>query len=335
MSDWNDEFDAFDIDLSGTARQASEAAAPEGAETSATESDGAATDALPSDSPAAPADTDGPQGDGLTEEDEDAREALAEEEALARQKEREQQRAARREERQKGRMVMPRTAPQSTTADELQQTVDELGQCALSIKAMVIQLRKQLANTESHRPKGVKSAIRRMEAATEVLLATRSIVSTVAQTSYPAAIDALKSSRLLKDISRAQQSIKRWEPKMAACIGGLKQATEASGDNASDIAREMKQQAMKLERQMQDLACSLHQATDAYPDEHGRLALFEIIAQEGNEEAMLYIDNTMQIAGQVVVHVADAPAMIAALSTNDQQTIDDIIRRAVDSFPSH
>ncbi len=336
MSDWNDEFDAFDIDLSAKTKLADEEVHHKGANVSGADSESTTTDAAHSSTLASLADVDVPQlnTNEKEDEDEDAREAKAEEDTRIRQEEREQQRAARRKERQEKHQQLPKPAPQPPTEDELKQVADELGQRTLALKAMVIQLKKQLANACNHRTKGIKSAIHRLENSSEVLLATQSIVSTVAQTGYPAAFDALESSRLLKDISQTKRAMERIEPKIAASIGELKQALEAGDDNASGIARELKQIAMKLERNMQDLATTLHQATNNYPDRYGQLELFTLVAKQGDEEVMKHIDRAMQIAGQVVVHVADAPSMIEALNTNDEQAIDSIMRRAIDSFPN-
>ena len=349
MSDWNDEFDAFDFDLSGKTKPGSEAAATaESAAPSAADASGmdAPADAPSAGEAATAHDEAVPEADAQRAEadaEEEAREEEAHQEALSRQEEREQQQSARRKERQQQRadeqaeeqaLEQPEAPPSPLSAADLQQVADKQGEQAQAVSALASQLKELLASAGKRRPKGVKSAIRRMEAGADVLLAVQTVVSTVAQTGYPAAYDSLESGKLLKAITQAERALKRVEPKIAKSIDALKQAVEAGDDDTLLLARELKQQAMRLEGDMRTLATALHQATNGYPDEYGQLELFSIIARRGDDEAMQLVDRAMQMAGKVVVHVADAPAMIAALREKDEQAIDAIMRHAIDSFPN-
>ena len=217
-------------------------------------------------------------------------------------------------------------------AMELIETAQQLKLQAEDTEAMMKQISMAQESSGMH-VKGMKSTLRRLDDNAQVLLAAQAIVDTLSKTGNKEAFETLKTSRFISVFKNTKKSREFKEQKVKSIISDLTKAFEKGDkDETASMARLLKQHAMRMEDDTHDLAAALFEATSIYPDQDGQLALFSMIADEGDTEKMTRIDHAMRLSGQVVVPVGDAKAMLKARAEGDQQTIDDILDRVITSL---
>jgi hypothetical protein len=179
-------------------------------------------------------------------------------------------------------------------------------------------------------PKGVKGALRRMDDFIKVAKGAQVVVEMEANTGRPEVYETLKSSRFLSIFKSVKMTRERKEPKVLATITELTTALEEGDkEEATAIARQLKQHAMRIQDDAQSLAEALFEATSNYPDENGQLGFFCQIAESGDTKGIENFDHAMRLTGKVVVPVGEARTMLEARANGDQQTVEDILDRVI------
>ena len=321
-NNWDDEFASFDIDLISSPTPAAE-------ESVADDSPVDILEVAPTE-PIAPADPIQP-----IDSTEDADDDMGMEASIKEAEEKLRQIEKQRKEKRKPNPYKadePTTKDPQDSAKELLEIANQLVQQADAAQAMMAQIEQMVESSATH-VKGVKSALRRMEDYVQVMLAAKTVVETLASTARPEVFDTLEASRFRSIFKKVKRNNERKAPKTKAIIGDMQMALgKGDKDEANAVARLLKQQAMSMQDDARDLAAALCETTSNYPDPDGQLALFSMIADQGDVDSMAHIDHAMRLTGQVVVPVGEAKAMLEARANGDQQTIDDILDRLITSL---
>ena len=317
-NNWDDEFASFDLDLIKAPTPAADDSAAGDAPVVA--------DAEPI-VPAAPI----PSEDSTEEEEDD----MGMDASIKEAEEKLRQSEERRKEHKKPNPYKtdePKPQDPMDAAKELMETANQLAQQAEAAQAMMEQIGQVVESSGTH-VKGVKSALRRMDDYVQVMLAAKAVVETLVTTERPEAFETLDASRFSSIFKKVKRSNERKTPKMKAAIGDMQSALgQGDKEEAAAVARLLKQHAMSMQDDARDLAAALCETTSNYPDPDGQLALFSLIADQGDADSMAHIDHAMRLTGQVVVPVGEAKAMLEARANGDQQTIDNILDRLITSL---
>ena len=321
-NNWDDEFASFDLDLIKAPKPA--------ADDSAAVDSPVAIPEIADAEPIAPADLIPSVNSAEEEEDDMGMDAsIKEAEEKLRQIEERQK-----EHKKPNPYKADEPKPQDPMdlAKELTETANQLAQQADAVQAMMEQIGQMVESSGMH-VKGVKSALRRMDDYVQVMLAAKTVVETLVTTERPEAFDTLDASRFHSIFKKVKRSNERKAPKMKDAIGDMQTALgEGDKEEAAAVARLLRQEAMSMQDDARDLAAALCEATSNYPDPDGQLALFSLIADQGDADSMAHIDHAMRLSGQVVVPVGKARTMLEARANGDQPTIDDILDRLITSL---
>lgn len=247
-------------------------------------------------------------------------------------KEREAQRQKRQEKRQERSGAPKPKLDLPLSPQELQMAADDIDKHTKSLQKLVQPLNDAIAGSSRKLPKGIRSAARRIEEYTEAYRIARTLFIYIAATDSDTVLGAVKEAKLLNAVKTAERNGGRTEKTLKATIKDLLQAIDDGNDEDAAIARQLKQQAMRLDTPAEKLTDALCDFILNYPDENGELAFFSIIAENADDEDMQRIDTMMRSKDKAVVAVADAPAMIEAMKTGDDKTIQDILGRMIDNM---
>ncbi len=216
-----------------------------------------------------------------------------------------------------------------------QVTADEVAKAMETITAMAElgeKVRKRLRKTTKERkPRGIRVTLKRLKDLCCVLQATKAVVD-LFSVSGQEARNALDACGLLTEAKMGMMSLETQLEKMKKATKAMKTAMEGGDNDEADVqARDIHRAAMNLDIRISNMASSVREASHAYPNEHGQLTLFSHLMKLEDEEGIARINRTIKWGGKVEVAVEDADAMIAAVEANDQQAINDIMQRALES----
>lgn len=179
-------------------------------------------------------------------------------------------------------------------------------------------------------PKGIRISIYRLDEVKNVFLALQTILTSVTTEEARDVLLALEENKIPSCCNRTASTFDRQNDRLPEMINDLKEAIDTGNPDARTMAREMKQKVLSIHSDTVTLAETMVQFVQAYPDKHGELALFSRIATTGDEEKMEQIDRAIMMTDQLIVQVADAPAMIKALEENNSEAMTDILSRMID-----
>ena len=216
-----------------------------------------------------------------------------------------------------------------------QVTADDVAKAQETINAMVElgeKVRKRLRKaTKERKPRGIRITLKRLKDLCCVLQATKAVAD-LFSVSGQEARNALDECGLLTEAKMGMMSLETQLEKMKKATKAMKTAMEASDYDEADVqARDIHRAAMNLDIRTGNMAGCVREASHAYPGKHGQLTLFSHLMKLEDEESIARINRTIRWGGKVEVAVEDADAMIAAIEADDQQTIEDIMRRAIES----
>ena len=193
------------------------------------------------------------------------------------------------------------------------------------------QLAAIIDNGQKRKPKGLRISRRRLEECTDIFLATKTIMTVMAETERQEVFAAIEKRKFNTLANMAEMNLKGMKKKLEARLQEIQTALETDDSDASAMARELKQTVISLHNEARQLAGRLCETTFSFPSQHGQLDLFSLIEQQGNTDDMARIDRVMRMTGEVVISVADAQTMINAIENKDQRTADAITRRMIDA----
>ncbi|GEM_PF-4856422 len=213
--------------------------------------------------------------------------------------------------------------------------VVKIAESMATMVEITIDATRQLAaiidNGQKRKPKGLRISRRRLDECTDIFLATKTIMTVMAETERQEVFAAIEKSKLNTLANMAEMNLKGMKKKLEARLQEIQTAVETDDSDASAMARELKKQVISLHNEARQLAGRLCETTFAFPSQHGQLDLFSLIEQQGNTDDMARIDRVMRMTGEVVISVADAQTMINAIENKDQRTADAITRRMIDA----
>ena len=193
---------------------------------------------------------------------------------------------------------------------------------------------KQLEELRDHYlerlPKGIRISIYRLNEVKDVFVALQTILTTFTEEETSDVLLALEENKVPSCCNRTTNTLNRQNDRLPEMISDLKEAIEAEDPDARTKARELKQKVLSIHSDTVTLAETMTQFVQAYPHKHGELALFSSITAAGDEEKMEQIDRAIMMTDQLIVQVADAPAMIKALEERDSEAMTDILSRMID-----
>jgi hypothetical protein len=179
-------------------------------------------------------------------------------------------------------------------------------------------------------PKGIRISIYRLDEVKNVFLALRTILTTVTTEEARDVLLALEENKVPSCCNRTASTFDRQNDRLSEMINDIKEAIDTDNPDARTMAREIKQKVLSIHSDTVTLAETMVQFVQAYPGKHGELALFSRIATTGDQEKMEQIDRAIMMTDQLIVQVADAPAMIKALEERDSEAMTNILSRMID-----
>ena len=219
----------------------------------------------------------------------------------------------------------------SIKKEEIVELVEKLENLTDMVNVWVRQLEEIRNNAKEQLPKGIRISIHRLEEATNVFKAFKTIIETVMEEETSEILLALEDNKVPSCCNRMTDSFMRHNEMMEEIIDRLKEDIDTVDPGARTKARELKQKVLSIHSDTVTMAETLTQFILAYPDKHGELTLFSRIVAKEDAEKMDQIDHAIMVTDQFVVSVADAPAMIKALEEEDKETMNAILSRMIDN----
>ena len=213
-------------------------------------------------------------------------------------------------------------------ADEVDQTLatlDKMLESALKLQT------KMTKATKKRKPRGMRVTMIRVDNLCCVLQAN-SAVAGLFKISGQDALNTLGESGLLNEVKSDKTSLLKVMEKLLEQTKAMKAALKAKDyDEADTSARLIHRSAATLESKTESYANCLIKACRYYPGEHGQLTLFSRLCTLEQQESIDRINRTLHMNGHIEVAVEDADAMIAAVQANDDEAIDAILAKTIES----
>lgn len=208
---------------------------------------------------------------------------------------------------------------------------EQMAESMVGAMAIVCSWTEQLVslrdNAQQRLPKGIRISIHRLHEIADVYRATQMVVRTFAEEDKPEVYRLMEDKKLSAISKQVVRKIQEDNKKVTNEIEGLAKAIESTDHEARTIARELKQKVIKFHSDAEQLANVLYETTFAYPHPHGQLALFAKIAEKEGDATC--IDRAIKMAGQIVVQLADAAAMMKAIDEKDDKILEEILDRMI------
>ncbi len=199
------------------------------------------------------------------------------------------------------------------------------------VNSWIEQLTDIRDHSEKRLPKGIRVSIRRLNDMTDALQASKVILENIATKDDRLTRKIFEDKKIPYSIKMMTREIEQQNKRMAQSIQVLKTAIDTEDPEARTLAREMKSTVLASRSQAEMLANAVTQFILAYPAKHGEFALFSEIAATGDEKAMTQIDRMILLTENMVVTVADAPAMIKAIEKKDTDRMTEILDRMIEN----
>lgn len=182
-------------------------------------------------------------------------------------------------------------------------------------------------------PKGLRSAARIIGEITDVLLASKAIVSLFLELGVEPLYQFIEDCRLK---ATARSTVSTFISHVPAMQEGLNDVEQAMSEGYDRPSANLRMRIVKAQAEMtRSLAVQQAQALakviESFPLENGPLRLLCIIKEKGDKEVMGSIDRSMELADHVQVYVEYAPDMLAAVQKNDQKAVDAIVTKMLDN----
>lgn len=223
----------------------------------------------------------------------------------------------------------PKKEPSINNKD-IAELFEKMGKLTDMADGWIRQLEDLRDNYLERLPKGIRISIYRLDEVKNVFLALQTILTYVTTEEARDVLLALEENKVPSCCNRTASTFDRQNGRLPEMINDLKEAIDTDDPDARTKARELKQKVLSIHSDTVTLAEAMTQFVQAYPHKHGELALFCRIAAVGDEEKMEQIDHAILMTDQLIVQVADAPAMVKALEENDSEAMSDILSRMID-----
>ncbi len=227
------------------------------------------------------------------------------------------------------RPTAPKKEPSINNKD-IAELIEKVGKLTDMADAWIKQLEDLRDNYLERLPKGIRISIYRLKEVKNVFLALRTILTRITTEEASDVLLALEENKVLSCCNRTASTLQRQNDRLREIINDLKEAIETEDPDARTKARELKQKVLSIHSDTVTLAETMTQFVQVYPHKHGELALFSSIAATGDEVKMEQIDRAIMMTNQLIVQVADAPAMIKALEERDSEAMTVILSRMID-----
>ena len=223
----------------------------------------------------------------------------------------------------------PKKEPTINNKD-IAELIENVGNLTDMADGWIRQLEDLRDNYLERLPKGIRISIYRLDEVKNVFLALQTILTTVTTEEARDVLFALEENKVPSCCNRTASTFDRQNDRLSEMINDIKEAIDTDNPDARTMAREIKQKVLSIHSDTVTLAETMAQFVQAYPDKHGELALFSRIATTGDQEKMEQIDRAIMMTDQLIVQVADAPAMIKALEERDSEAMTNILSRMID-----
>lgn len=215
--------------------------------------------------------------------------------------------------------------------EEILELASKMDKATETVDSWIGQLTDICDHSEKRLPKGIRVSIRRLNDMADALQASKTIFEIIATKDDRRTRKIFEDNKIPYSVGMTIGDIERQDKKMGKSIQALKVAIDTEDPEARTLAREMKSTVLVNRSQAEMLANAVTQFVLAYPAKHGELALFSEIAATGDEKAMTQIDRMILLTENMVINVADAPAMIKAVEEKDTDRMTEILDRMIEN----
>ncbi len=228
----------------------------------------------------------------------------------------------------------PRHEAAPFTAEGMAKLVEKMEKGISAVIPLRDQTQRMIAEHDDIRlPKGLRTTAKMLSELTDVLIASKAVVSLFLELDVEPLYQSIEDCRLK---STANSTISTFTSHVPTMQEGLNDIEQAMAEGYDRPSANLRMRIVKAQAQMtQSLALQQAQALakviESFPLENGALRLLCLIKEKGEKAVMGSIDRTMELAEQVEVYVEYAPAMLAAVQKSDQKAVDAIVRKMLDN----
>ena len=215
--------------------------------------------------------------------------------------------------------------------EEIMELADSMSQLSDMVKGWTERLVDIRDNSQKRLPKGIRVSIRRLNDVVNVLQASKTIFSIVAEEEDKSIYKNFEECRIPYCCTNTKDNYQRKDRTMVESFEKIKEAIDTENPDARTLAREMKENVLVIRSQAKTLADAITDFFFSYPVKHEELAFFSKIAATGDEKAMAEIDQMIMFTDKIVIPVADAPAMIKAMDEKDSNKLTEIFDRMIEN----
>ncbi len=183
-------------------------------------------------------------------------------------------------------------------------------------------------------PKGLRTTAANLYDICDILVATKALIDIYLEMGVEPLYQSVDDSRLKTDTNSTVGTLLSHIPTMQEGLNDVETTmNEGSYDrpSANLRIRIVKGQTKVVKDNALQQAKALVQTTEAFPLEYGSLRLLCLFNEKGDNEMNMAIDSALRLGEAVQVPVADAPAMLHAVKTDNQEAVTAILRRMVDN----
>lgn len=178
-------------------------------------------------------------------------------------------------------------------------------------------------------PKGLRTTSSLLCDVVNVLIATKALIDLYLELGVEPLYQSVDDNRLKTTSANTIGTLMAHVPTIKEGLDDVENKMSEGYDrpSANLRIRIIKAQALTTQSLAIQQARALAQTIEAFPLENGALRVLCLLEEKDDQTMWKCMDKAMELAEHVQVPVADAPAMLEAVRSNDQKTVDAIIRK--------
>lgn len=228
----------------------------------------------------------------------------------------------------------PRIVHPPLNTDDMTLLSKKLGEAIDAITPLHDQTLRMVKDHDDIRlPKGLRTTATNIHDVSDILVATKALVDIYLEMGVEPLYQSLDDSSLKTLARNTTNTLLAHIPTMQEGLNDVETAMNEGYDrpSANLRIRIVKAQTKVVKANAIEQAKALVQTTEAFPLEYGSLRLLCLFCEKGDDEVNMAIDNALRLGEAIQVPVSDAPAMLQAVETNDQQAVNKILKQMVDN----
>lgn len=227
----------------------------------------------------------------------------------------------------------PKQEKQPITRDELEQLSNQQKTCGEAAARLRDKVQQLLSlSTEYHLPKGTRAVFNHLGHVADAAAATQALADYYLETNEEQKFPTLVESKLKKTASRTFKAIQSQENDMQTALDELENLIKAGEDRVvmNLRSRTIKEMTLTLDDLALKQAMAFSKAADLYSPDKGALLMLSRLSIRVDKAVRASIDNTLHLAGTMLVMTEDASAMLEALDRNDADTMTRLQQKLID-----